>query len=85
MKMSAVLKRQQFEDSSSEKTEPRGLKCQRLYAHGNEEGEGLDKFKGKGKGNIIGYVLFPFVASPQKESNRPTDMSEKTKSLNYLV
>ncbi len=40
------------------------------------------------KGEGVGYIPFPFVAPPpllRKESNRLTDLSEGTKSLNHLV
>ena len=85
MKTPAMLKRQQFEDSGSEETEPRGSKYHRLYAHGDKKEEGLDKFEGKDEGKAIGYVPLSFVASPQKESNRPTGISKETMSLNHLV
>ncbi len=85
MKTVVVLKRQRFEDSGSDVTEPRGSKRQRLDARDDEEGEDLDEFESEGEREDIGYVPLPFVAPPQKESNRPTDMGEGTKSLNHLV
>ncbi len=66
-------------------TELRGSKCQRLDACDDEEEEGLDEFEGESEREDIGYVPLPFVAPPQKELNRPTDISEGTRSLNYLV
>ncbi len=60
-------------------------KCQRLDACEDEEGKGLDKFEGEGEKEDIGYIILPFVAPPQKESNRPTDMGEGIKGLNHLV
>ncbi len=83
MKTAALLKRQQFEDSGSDETEPRGSKCQRLDVHDNEKGEGLDEFEGERED--IGYVPLLFVAPPQKESNCPTNMGKETRSLNHLV
>ncbi len=80
-----MLKRQQFEDSGSNKTEPKSSKRQQLDSHDDEEGEGLDKFESEGEGKDIRYVPLPFVAPPQKESNRPTDMGKGTRSLNHLV
>ena len=83
--MPAMLKRQRFEDSESKEMEPKGSKRQWLYARGNKEGEDLDGFEDESEEKAIGYVLLPFVALPQKELNRPTDMGKRTKSLNYLV
>ncbi len=84
-KTPAVLKRQQFEHSGSDETELRGSKRQRLDLRDDEVGEGLDKFESEDEGEDIGYVLFPFIAPPRKESNRLTDIGEGTRSLNYLV
>ncbi len=84
-KMPIVLKRQRFEDSKSDETEPRGSKRQPLDSRDDEEGEGLDKFEGEGEWEDIEYVPFSCVASLWKESNRPTDMGEGTRSLNHLV
>ncbi len=64
---------------------PRSSKRQRLDSCDDEEGEGLDEFEGESEGEDIGYVPLPFVAPPEKESNRPTDMGEETRSLNHLV
>ena len=84
--MLAVLKCQQFEDNKSDKTELKGSKCQRLDKCDNEEGNNLDKNEDKIKG--IKYVSLHFVLLlffPQKVSNRPSDLGERTKSLNHLV
>ncbi len=51
----------------------------------NEEEKGLDEFEGEGEGEDIRYIPLPFVARPQKESNRSTNMSKRIRSLNYLV
>ena len=82
-----MLKRQRLEDSGNDKTEPRNSKCQQLDVRDDGEGESLDEFEGKNEGKNTGYVPLPFVANPlpQKESNRPTDLGEGTKSLNHLV
>ena len=84
-KTPAVLKRQQFKDNASDEIELRGSKYQQLDSCDNEKEEGLDKFEGQSEGEDIRYVPFPFVAPPQKESNHPTDMSERTRSLNHLL
>ena len=84
-KMPVVLKRQRFEDSRNNKMEPKSSKYQRLDLHDNKEEEGLDKFKGEDERENIKYVFFLFVAHPQKESNRPTDIGKGTKNLNHLV
>ena len=84
-KMLVVLKRQRFVDSGSDEMKPSGSKYQWLDLRNNKEEENLDKFEDKGKRKDIGYVLFPFVASLQKESNCPIDISKQTRSLNHLV
>ncbi len=55
--------------------------------HNNKEGQSLDKYEGKGKGEDVRYVPLPFVTPPppRKESNRPTDMGEGTRSRNHFV
>ncbi len=56
--------------------------------HDNEEGQSLDEYEGEGDEEDVGYVALPFVAlppPPRKESNRPTDMGDGTRSLNHLV
>ena len=63
----------------------RGSKCQWLDLHDNEKEEDLDEFEGDGEGKSIGYVPLAFIAPPQKELNRPTDMGEGTKSLNDFL
>ncbi len=85
IKMAAMLKRQQFEDSKSEETEPRVSKCQHVGIHDDEEEQSLDKYEGEKED--VRYVPLPFIAPPppQKESNRPTDMGERTRSLNHLI
>ncbi len=88
IKTAAMLKCQRFEDGESEKRKPRASKRQRLGVHDDEEGQSLDKYKGEGEGEDVGYVPLPFVAPPlplRKKSNRLTDMGEGTRSLNYLV
>ncbi len=85
MKTAAVLKHQRFEDSGSNVTGLRVSKRQRLDARDNEEGEDLDEFESEGEREDIGYIPLPFVAPLQKESNRPTDIGEGTRSLNHLV
>ena len=52
---------------------------------GNDEGEGLNKFEDKNKGKVVGYVIFPFIIPPQKESNCLIDMGKKTKNVNHLI
>lgn len=44
-----MLKRQKFEDSESDETESSVSKHQQLNVYDNEEGQGLDKYKGKGE------------------------------------
>ena len=56
-----MLKRQRFEDSRSDETELKSSKHQELYARDNEKEENLDKFKGKGEEEDIGYVLSFFI------------------------
>lgn len=47
-----------------------------------KEGQGLDKYKGKGKSN--GYISLLFL-SVQKGSNRLTYLNNRPKNLNYLI
>ena len=71
MKTPVLLKRQQFKENGSDKTEPKGLKRQRLDERNNEEENSLDENEGKIKG--ARYVLPLFVLLPplpQKLSNR---------------
>ena len=75
----AALKRQQFEDSESDAIEPRASKRPRVDAHNNKKWQGLDEYQGKG-GRYI-----PLPPLPQKESNRPINLAEGTRSLNHLV
>ncbi len=80
-----MFKRQQFEDSKSEETEPRISKRQRVNVYDDKEGLSLDEYEGEGED--IGYIPLLFVAlpPPRKKSNRPIDMGEGTRSLNHLV
>ena len=79
IKTPAMLKRQQFEHSESDAIEPKASKRVCVDEHNNEKGQGSDKYQDK-SGR---YVTLP--PRPQKESNRPTDLGERTKSLNHLV
>lgn len=86
MKTPALLKRQRFEESGSDETEPKGLKRQRLDERDDEEGNSLDEDEGEIEG--ARYVPPPFVPLPplpRKVSNRPSDLGEGTRSLNHLV
>ena len=81
-----MLKRLQFNNSKGDKTAQRVEKCRRLDERDNKEGYSLDKYKGVIES--ARYVLSPFIALPplsQKESNRPSDLGKRTKSLNHLV
>lgn len=62
IKMPAILKHQQFEDSESVKTESSISKCQQLDMHDVEKKQDLDKYEGESKGKR--YILFPFITSP---------------------
>ncbi len=55
-----MLKRQWFEDSKSEKTEPWVSKRQRIGVHNNEKGLSLDKYEDEGRN--VRYVPLLFVA-----------------------
>ena len=50
-----------------------------MDTHNNEKGQDLDKYQDKGGS----YV--PLCPLPHIESNRPTNLGERTKILNYLV
>ena len=81
-----MLKRQRFEDNESDETESSVSKCPRLDVYDNKEGQGLEEYEGESEGER--YVLFPLIAPHpplQRESNRPTDLGEGTRSLNHLV
>ena len=84
-KMPAMLKRQRFEDSKIDKIESKSSKHQQLDLRNNEEEEGLDKFEDEGEEKGIRYISLLFVTPSRKESNRPTNISKETKSLNHLV
>ena len=58
-----VLKRERFEDSKSDKTEPRGSKRPWLDTRNNEEGESLDKFENESEEKNTRYILFLFIAN----------------------
>ena len=62
MKTSALLKCQQFEESGSDKTEPKGSKRQRLDERDNEEENSLDEDEGEIEG--ARYIPPPFVPPP---------------------
>ena len=74
-----MLKRQEFEDSENDATEPKTSKCPRVDRHNSEEGQSSEKYQDKG-GRYV-----PLCPYPQKESNRPTDLSKGTKSINHLI
>ncbi len=83
IKTSAELKRQLFDDSDSEKRAPRVYKRLRIDESDDEE-QDLDEYEGE----VDEYVPLPPVflpPPPQKESNRSSDLDERTKSLTHLV
>ena len=85
-KTTSLLKRLWFEESGSNKTEPKESKRQRLDENDNEEGNSLDKDKDEIESVI--YVPPPFVSLSlflQKVSNHPSTLGEGTRSLNHLV
>ena len=78
-----MLKCQLFDDSDSDKKVPRLYKHLRIDESDNKE-QDLDKYEGK----VDGYVYLPPILAPtppQKESNRPSDLDEGTRSLTHLV
>ena len=84
--MPALFKRQRFEKSGSDETEPKGSKRQRLDERDNKEGSNLDENESEIEG--ARYVPPPFVFLPlfsRKVSNRPSNLGEGTRSLNHLV
>lgn len=86
MKTLVILKRQQFKDSRSDKTEPRGSKYQRLDKRDNKEENGLDEDEGKIKS--AKYVSPPFIFLSllfQKVSNCLSNLGKRIRSLNYLI
>ena len=86
MKTLAVLKYQRFDDSETDKTEPKRSKRQRFDKSDNKEGNNLDKDEGEIEG--ARYISPPFVflpLFPQKVSNVPSDLGKGTRSLNHLV
>ena len=84
--MPALFKHQRFNNSESEKTAPIVYKHQRFDECDNEKGQSLDKDKNDGDGDRY-IFLSPTAFSPpsQKESNRPSDLDEETRSLTHLV
>ena len=86
MNTPAMLKRQRFKDSESDKTEPKRLKRECLDERDNKKGNSLDKDKGEMED--ARYVPSPFILLlplPQKVSNRLSDLDKGIKSQNYLV
>lgn len=55
--------------------------------HNNENRQGLDKYVDEGKKKDIKYVSLLFLAFfPLKKSSKcPTDIDNRTRSLNYIV
>ena len=53
----------------------------------NKEGQSLDMYEGEDEKENIRYVSLFFLALPPlwKESNHPTGMGKRIKSLNYFV
>lgn len=80
-----MFKRWKFEDIRSDEIEPKDSKRQQLDTHGDKEEKDLDKFESEGEAEDKGYISLFFVAFFRKKSNRPTDMGEETRSLNYLI
>ena len=80
IKTPAVLKRQQFEESGGNRTEPKRSKRQRLDERDNKEGYSLDEDEGEIEG--VRYTPFPSILLPllpQKVSNRLSDLGEGTR------
>ena len=65
-RMSAMLKRQQFEDSKSNKIKPRDSKRQRLDLRDNEEEKSLNKFKSEDEKKNIKYIPFFLLLFSEK-------------------
>lgn len=57
----------------------RGYKRRRIDESENEENAGFDEYKSNDK-----YILLPPLL-PQIESNRPSNLEERTRSLTHLV
>ena len=84
--MPALLKHQRFEESGSDETEPKRSKRQRLDERDNKEENSLDEEEDEIEGaRYIPSPFVPLLSLPQKVSNRPSDLGERTKSLKYLV
>lgn len=79
-----MLKRQQFEDTESNKTEPNRTKRQHLNGHDNEKQNDFDKDESKIKSTRYIPILFMSLFFSQKMSNRLSNLGKKTRSLNYL-
>ena len=74
--------------------EPKELKCWHLDERDNEEENGLDNEikngldKNRGEIEVGRYVppsVVLFSLFLQKMSNRPSDLSERTKNLKYII
>ena len=86
MKTSAILKRQQFGDSGSDKIEPRGSKRQRLDEYDNKKWNGLGGDEGEIESSrYIPPPFVPLLPLAQKVSNRLSDLGEWIKSLKHIV
>lgn len=55
--------------------------------HNDEKGQNLDKYEIKAKKKDVKYISLLFVTFLflWKESNHPTDISKRIKSLNYFI
>lgn len=87
IKTTVMLKPQQFEDSESDMMELKVSKYQRIDERDNEE-ENSSSYKYKDKIEVTKYISSLFIALfflPQKESNRPSELGEETKSRNHLI
>ena len=61
-------------------------KYQRFDKYDNEERQSLDDNEGDGDGDkYVPLSPIVFLLPSQKESNRPSDLGEKTRSLTYLI
>ncbi len=83
LKISALLKRQLFDNSDSEERASRVYKRPRID-ESDDEVQDLDNYEGK----IDRYIPLPPdppSPPPQKESNRLSDLDEGIKSLTHLI
>ena len=86
IKTLAIFKHQQFDDSKSEKMAPIGYKDYWLDKRDDEERQKLDKNEDDGDRNrYVPLSLMALLLSPQKKSNRLSNLGKKTKSLTHLV